>query len=254
MTSRRSSRSASERCGSGRRAVKLAARVKPAYGPTLHDLAQARFGGLPRGARVPLGAAAIALVAVIIALALRGGPGGVSASAGGLRFSFRYADLHRERPAAGEVLSLAAHEGSRLAAQIAIAPLRLPPYAGDVTGIEPLVAANYAQAFAARTPGVTLQTTGPTIVNGTAGYNFTYTRQIAGATYFGRVIFLTPSIGGDRGVIVSLLAQPFLAGIVGPGKSNLAGALYEPGQGGVGVLFQPSGLLSEPLATLRISG
>lgn len=233
--------------------MKLAARVKPVYGPMLPDLAEARFGGLPRGA---LGAVAVALVAVIALFALRGGPSAVSGSAGSVRFSFRYSGLQRERPPVGDVLLLARYRGARLVAQIAIAPLRLPPYAGYATGIEPLVAANYMHSFAAGTVGVALQNTGPTVVNGTAGYNFTYTREISGETYFGRVIFLTPSIGvGERGgVIVSLLAQPVLSGIIGPGKIARAGALYEPGQGGVGVLFQPSGLLSEPLATLRISG
>jgi hypothetical protein len=67
------------------------------------------------------------------------------------------------------------------------------------------------------------------------------------------VILLTPSESGDRNaLLITMLAQPVRAGIIGPGAGALAGALYEPGQGGVGVLFQPDGLLSLPLATFRL--
>lgn len=235
--------------------MRLAARVKPAYGPTVLDLAEERLGRRAPRALTVTGTLLMLVIALIVLLALRGGSRALSGSAGSVSFSFRYSGLRRERAPAPYTLLLVAYRRSRLAAQIAIAPLRLPPYSGNATGIEPVLAANYMRALVARTPGVTLQNTGPTIVNGIAGYNFTYTRQVGASSYFGRVIFLTPSVTGDRaGVIVSLLAQPVLAGIVGSGRNDLAGALYEPGQGGVGVLFQPSGLLSEPLATLRIAG
>ena len=236
--------------------MRLAARVKPAYGPTLPDLAEARFGALPRSARRTIAAVPLLLVAVIALLAVRGGSTVASGTAGGVHFSFRYTGLRREPAAPGQALVLAGHKGGRLAARIVIAPLRLPAYQGDATGIEPLVATNMMRALAAHTHGIRLENTGPTIVGGVAGYDFTYEREISGQTYFGRVILITPSIagGGREGLILSLLAEPVLAGIVAAGKSELAGALYEPGQGGVGVLFQPSGLLSEPLATLRISG
>jgi hypothetical protein len=234
--------------------VKLAARVKPAYGPMLPDLVARRLGGLPRAAR-PVGLVfGVCVVALTLILTLRGGSAAISATAGSVRFSFDYTGLAREPAPAGDVVALAAHRGSRLVAQILVAPLRLPPFSGDATGVEPVVAAGAMRLLAARTPGVTLENTGPTIVNGLAGYNFTYTQRRGGATYFGRVIFLTPSSRSRAGLIVSLLAEPVSAGIIAPGGSSLAGALYEPGQGGVGVLFQPSGLLSRPLATLRIAG
>ncbi len=233
--------------------MKIAAQVKSAYGPTLPDLARARFGTERKGIRAAAGLTAVCVAVVALVLVLRGGPDTINASAGGVRVSFKYAGLRRERAPTADALLLARHEGSRLVAEIAVAPLRLPASATQATGIEPLVAANYMRSLAARTPGVVLQDTGPTIVNGLAGYNFTYTQTIGGEDYFGRVIFLTPA-GRRAGVIVSLLAQPVLSGIIGGTASNLAGALYEPGQGGVGVLFQPSGLLSEPLATLRLAG
>lgn len=233
--------------------MKIAAEVKSAYGPTLPDLARARFGTQRKGIRVAAALVAACVAAVVLGLVLRGGPDTIHARAGGVRVSFRYTGLRRGRAPAGDALLLARHEGSRLVAEISLAPLRLPAGDGQATAVEPLVAANYMRSLAARTPAVVLQNTGPTIVNGIAGYNFTYTRMIGGEDYFGRVIFLTAA-GRSAGVIVSLLAQPVLSGIIGRTASNLAGALYEPGQGGVGVLFQPSGLLSEPLATLRLAG
>jgi hypothetical protein len=231
--------------------VRLAADVKPEFGPTMPQL----LGGVPRWLRAA--AALIVAVAVLVVVLdeLRGGSSSISGGGRGVSFSFSFNGLVRETPPPGHYALLESHtRAGRLVAEIDVAPLRLPPYAGNVIGIEPVVAANYMRAFAARTPGVVLQSAAPTLVNGTAGYNFTYTRVIAGLTYFGRVIFLTPSSAGGRdGVIVSLLAQPVLSGIIAPGASALAGALYEPGQGGVGVLFQPAGTLSLPLATLRVS-
>lgn len=251
MISRRCSRSANELVPR----VRLAADVKPEYGPTLPDVFEARLGGGPKRLR-GIAAAVIAVLALIaVLLAVHGASSSISGGGRGVSFSFSYSGLQSEAAPRGEYVVLTAHRAARLAARIEVGPLRLPAYAGNIIGIEPLIAANYMRAFAARTPGVVLQGAGPTVVDGTSGYNFTYARRIAGATYYGRVIFITPPGSRPRyGLTVSLLAQPVLSGIIGRGASALAGALYEPGQGGVGVLFQPAGLLSQPLATLRVSG
>ncbi len=204
-------------------------------------------------------AAAVLLLALFVLVvglvALRGSASTISGRGEGISFSFSYRGLQRRPAPAGALALLDARRGGQVIAQIELRPLHLPAYGGDVIGIEPLIAANYMRAFAKRTPGVVVSGAGPTVVNGAAGYNFTYTRRERAGTYFGRVIFLTaPTTHPRRGLIVSLLAQPVLSGVIGHGAGALAGALYEPGQGGVGVLFQPSGLLSLPLATLRLSG
>ncbi|HEX2704006.1 MAG TPA: hypothetical protein VHM72_11330 [Solirubrobacteraceae bacterium] len=235
--------------------MRLAADVKPEYGPTLPDIFELRLGGVPK--RLRSIAAAVIAVAVLITvlLVVRGGARSINGGGHGVSFSFSYAGLQRENTPPGQYVLLAARRAGRLAARITVGPLHLPDYAGNVIGIEPVIAANYMRAFAVRTPGVVLQGAAPTAVDGTTGYNFTYTRRIAGSDYYGRVIFITPPGPHPRqGLTVSLLAQPVLSGIIGQGKSALAGALYEPGQGGVGVLFQPAGLLSLPLATLRVAG
>lgn len=235
--------------------MRLAADVKDDYRPTLPDILEARLGGVPKTLRTVTAAVIAVAVLIAVLLAVRGGSSSISGGAHGVSFSFSYSGLRPERAPHGEDVLLVARDGARLAALIEVAPLRLPAYRGNVIGIEPLIAANYMRAFAARTTGVVLQGAGPTVVNGTSAYNFTYTRRIAGSTYFGRVIFITPPGSRPRyGLTVSLLAQPVLSGIIGRGASALAGALYEPGQGGVGVLFQPVGLLNQPLATLRVSG
>jgi len=235
--------------------LRLAADVKPEYGPTLPDILEARLGGVPRRPRTISAAVIVAAVLIAVLLALRGGSSSISGDAHGVSFSFSYSGLQRETAPHGDDVLLVARDAARLAAQIEVAPLQLPAYRGNVIGIEPLIAANYMRAFAAHTSGVLLQGAAPTVVDGTSAYNFTYTRRIAGSTYFGRTIFITPPGSHPRyGLTVSLLAQPVLSGIIGRGASALAGALYEPGQGGVGVLFQPAGLLNQPLATLRVTG
>lgn len=235
--------------------MRLGAEVKPEFGPSLPRLLDARVGGIPRRLRTIAAALVVLIVAVVLIESLRGGASTISGGGAGVSFSFDYSGLVRETTPPGAYALLERHTaGGRLIAEIELSPLRLPPYAGDVAGIEPVVSADFMRSLAARAPGVVLQSAGPTLVDGIAGYNFTYTRELAGSTYFGRVIFLTPSSAtGRSGIVVSLLAQPLLSGIVGAGKHALADALYEPGQGGVGVLFQPSGTLSLPLATLRLS-
>ncbi len=234
--------------------MRLAGDVKPQFGPTLPDLLASRVAGLPKRAR---SAALAVLVVVAIAIALaavRGHSSSLSGAGNGVSFSFDYSGLVREPAPPGDYALLDAHSDGRLVARIALSPLTLPAYAGNVIGIEPLIAANYMSAFAAKTPGVVLQGAGPTVIGAVAAYNFTYTQRLDRSVYYGRVIFVTPTVSHPRhGLVVSLLAQPVLSGIIGPGPSALAGALYEPGQGGVGVLFQPAGLLSRPLATLRVS-
>jgi hypothetical protein len=233
--------------------LKLAARVKPEFGPALPELLGTRFGAVPRRLRSLITLLVAAVIVIVVLETLHGAASSISDSEHGVSFGFNYSGLAPQATPAGQYALLAAHRGNQLVAELEVGPLRLPAYGGNTTGVEPLVAANYMSAFMARTTGVVIQSAGPTLVNGTAGYNFTYTRRIARATYFGRVIFLTPSSGSRTGVTVSLLAQPVLAGIIGPGASALAGALYEPGQGGVGVLFQPAGLLSLPLATFYVA-
>lgn len=234
--------------------MRLAGDVKPEFGPTLPDLLASRVAGVPKRLR-SVSLAAVVVVAVVVALvALRGHSSALSGGGGGVTFSFDYAGLTREPTPPGEYALLAANRDGRLAARIALSPLHLPAYRGNVIGIEPLIAANYMSAFAAKTPGVVLEGAGPTVVGPIAAYNFTYTQRLAGSVYYGRVIFVTPQESHPRrGLVVSLLAEPVLSGIVGSAPSALAGAIYEPGQGGVGVLFQPAGLLSEPLATLRVA-
>jgi hypothetical protein len=234
-------------------ATVLGARVKPEFGPSLPELLESRVLRIPKGLR---GAVAVVVIAILIALGFtvaKGGASSINRQVPGMSFSFSYRALKSQTPPAGEYALLQARHGSQLAARLEIAPLRLPAYSGDINGLAPVVMANYIRGLAVRTPGFVLQSEGPTSVNGIAGYNFTYTQAIAGATYFGRVILLTRHASGDRdGLLVSLLAEPVLAGIIGPGRSALAGAIYEPGQGGVGVLFQPAGLLALPLATFRL--
>jgi hypothetical protein len=253
MTSTRCLPLGSERASTSGVALMLGARVKPEYGPSLPELLESRavrVGLRLRGLFVLVTIAVVVIVGLSLAT---GGASLISRSVPGMSFSFSYASMQREAAPPGQYALVEKRRGSELVARLAVAPLPLPAYAGDVSGLAPVVMGNYVRALAAQTPGFVLQTEGPTSVNGIAGYNFTYTEGIDGTTYYGRVIMVTQHQSGERrALMISLLAQPVLAGTIGPGRSALAGALYEPGQGGVGVLFQPAGLLALPLATLRL--
>jgi hypothetical protein len=113
----------------------------------------------------------------------------------------------------------------------------LPAYFGQISGLEPVMMANYLRAFAARTPGFLLQSEGRTRVNTIPGYSFSYRRVLHGMPYYGRVTFLTPALSGDRhGLILSMLVQPRLGAVAAPDA--------------VGEV----GVLSEVLATFQIGG
>lgn len=235
--------------------MNVGARVKPEFGPMLPALLEQRLIWIPRRIRSILAAATL-VVALIVAVGVaRGGAATLSRSAPGVAFSFAYTALHQEPTPAGEYALLEASADGALSARLEVGPLRLPRYFGDLSGVEPVIAAADIRTLAARIPSFALRSEGPTVLGGLAAYNFTYTRTIDGASYFGRVILVTPRFTGARlGLTVSMLAQPVRAGLIGPGAAALAGALYEPGQGGVGVLFQPDGILSRPLATFQLSG
>jgi hypothetical protein len=231
----------------------LGARVKPEFGPTLPELLESRALRVPRWFRGALTTLIVAVVLIVVAVVVHRQTSTFSRSAPGVSFSFSPGSLQREPVPAGQYALFAAHRGAQLTAELEVGPLTLPAYGGEMSGLEPLIAASDIRALAATVPGFALDGEGPTVLGGDDGYNFTYTRPLHDETYYGRVILLTARFAGvRRGVTISMLAQPVLAGIIGSGRAALAGALYEPGQGGVGVLFQPAGTLSGPLASFRL--
>ena len=98
----------------------------------------------------------------------------------------------------------------RLEDSFAVAPLRLPPYAGTLPGELPLYAAGYIAALGHRYRGFALGSEGKTRINTIPGYQVVYTATVEGQTMWGRdVLLLPPNRRGVRdGVQITMLTSP----------------------------------------------
>src|SRR4051812_25513368 len=115
--------------------------IKPEYGPTLGRLLAPRWHALPALARRAAIAAVVVLAAVVAGavLALLD----ASYSHGGrVPFSFRYRSLYRVKPDPGGYVRVE-KRGSEAALlySLAVDPVTLPPYRGELSGAIPIFAA-----------------------------------------------------------------------------------------------------------------
>ncbi|MGA2469397.1 MAG: hypothetical protein ABSG64_01745 [Solirubrobacteraceae bacterium] len=204
------------------------ARIKPEYGPMLPELFAARLAGLPRHLRGVLAGAALVCVLVVAFVLAARGSASFSHRADGVSFSFSYVSLQQAATPPGQYVLAVKRRDGQVFVRFEVGPLTLPSYSGEISGLEPVMMANYIRAFAARTPGFLLASEGRTRVNAIPGYDFTYRRVLDGTRYYGRVIFLTPQLSGDRhGLILSMLVQPVLGAVADPDAVGEVGVLSE---------------------------
>lgn len=182
--------------------------LKPQYGPTLGRLLEPRWHAaraLTRGVAIAAGAAlSIALIAGVLSLLDAG-----YSHAGAVPFSFRYRGLYRTTPDPGGYVKVARSAHGRLEDSFAVGGLRIPPYAGSVTGTLPLRSAGYVRKLQRRFAGFRLQSEGKTRITSTlAGYDVRYSALIDGRRLSGRDIFLLPSGKHVReGVVLEMLSS-----------------------------------------------
>jgi hypothetical protein len=182
--------------------------MKAQYGPTLGQLLAPRWRAAARPTRWALILGAVSVLAVLVAAGLT--LENASYSHGGrLPFSFSYRGLYHATPATGEYVSLKRlSPGGRLEDSFAVEPLRLPPYAGRVSGELPLYAAGYIQALKARFPDFELRAEGKSNINVQTAYDIYFTTRTDGQTDFGRVVLYMPSPAGVReGVAIVMLTS-----------------------------------------------
>jgi hypothetical protein len=215
--------------------------LKAEYGPTLVQLAAPRWrraGVRTRRLAVLL---ALLLAAGILAgvLALRS----ATISHGGhVPFSFAYRELSKSAPEAGTYVRVQRSAGGHLQDSFAVAPLRLPQYAGSVTAAYALYASGYIRALAARYPDFQLVAEGPvrtsafgsweelppsTIYYHVPTYTIAFTARVQGRLLYGRDIWLVPNHAGAReGVDIRMLSA---AGThLSPTTLGTAGVLSRP--------------------------
>jgi|HigsolmetaAR202D_1030399.scaffolds.fasta_scaffold43764_2 hypothetical protein len=171
--------------------------VRPEFGPTLPELVGPRLRRLPRAARIALAVAAAAVATAVLALALGAGEEEqVVVAREGEPFNFIYRPpFERREPRAGEIVRV----GSATEF-MAVRPLRLEPFRGDVAGMLPVHAAREQIRLARELPGFMWRFDGRANVNRIQGYEFSYQYRPDGRLTYGRRIYLLPTPTSRVGV------------------------------------------------------
>ena len=207
-----------------------AVRMKPQYGPTLGVLLSPRWRAASPLARRSVIAAGVGLLALLVSAGLTLENARYSRG-GRVPFSFSYRSLYRVAPGAGEFVKMQRHRSDgELEDSLAVGPLRLPPYSGDVSGELPLYAAGYITQLSRRYPQFELAGEGKTKVDTIFAYAVSYTTLLNGRTMWGRDILLLPERPGVReGVDIVMLTSPSANSQVdSPAEVGSAGVLSRP--------------------------
>jgi hypothetical protein len=183
--------------------------MKPEYGPTLGQLLAPRW----RAASPFTRAAVIAALVVLLALMLAAGltlENSTFSHYGRVPFSFSYRDLYRTAPDAGGYVKLQRRRANgRLEDSLAVDPLLLPAYSGELSAELPLYAASYIRGLTRRYVHFVLRGEGRTNVNTVPGYSIFYTAVVEGRRMYGRDVLLLPERAGAReGVVIAMLTSP----------------------------------------------
>jgi hypothetical protein len=133
------------------------------------------------------------------------------AHSGRVPFSFAYRDLFRTQPDAGGYVRVVRRRADgRLRDSLAVEPLVLPPYTGELSAELPLYAERYIRELGRRHEGFALRGEGKAKINGMiSAYDVLYTTIVAGRRLFGRDVLLLPERPGAReGVTIVMLTTP----------------------------------------------
>jgi hypothetical protein len=183
----------------------MPASLRPGFGPALPALLRERFGLAPRTTLVAA-AVAMLLLAGGILVAWRLSAERQLVHEGEPVFNLLYDDdaLREVDPRPGELARLEGRRG-RVSVTIAVRPLRVPPFRGDVAkGLLPVVAERYMDALRQRDPTFVIRDEGRSTVNDSPGYQIAYRTGSAGAFTYWREIFVVPDEEAPRlGVILT---------------------------------------------------
>ena len=183
--------------------------VREEFGPTLPELLGERL-------RVPVRTVwrVLAAVGVVVVLVLawllfvRDTPGqaGVIVREP-VTYNLIYTDaLRRVAPRAGESLRLQSRSGSPQS--LAVRPLRLAPYKGDVSAALTLLSARLIDEMSATYPGFLWRGDGRVNINQQPGYQIVFQARIGGRTTYGKRVLLVaaPDPPPHAGLDITLLA------------------------------------------------
>jgi hypothetical protein len=182
--------------------------LKPQYGPTLGTLLAPHWHAASRAVRGAVIAAGAALAAIVIAAVFTLLPATYS-HGGAAPFHFSYRGLFRTHPEPGEYVRIERRAAGRLEDSFAVSSLRLPPYAGGLSGELPVYASGYIGGLRGRFSDFVLRGEGKTRVNTVPAYNIFFTATIDGRELYGRDVLLLPERSEARdGVAIEMLSTP----------------------------------------------
>jgi hypothetical protein len=185
--------------------------VRPEFGPTLPELLGPRVRALPRVVRIALVAVAALVVIAAAAFLLRDRRDTRSQAVvrTPVAFNLLYPKpLERVAPRGREVLRLQTPAGTAAPQSVAVTPLRLPPYRGDVGAVLLGMSGPLIAQMQRTIPGFVERADGRVNYNRQPGYEIQFQAKIGGRTTYGRRTLLVP--GGDtpprQGVDIMMLA------------------------------------------------
>jgi hypothetical protein len=193
--------------------------------PTLADVLRPRLARLPRWARWALAAAALLAAALVAWRVLdRGQSGTHYVRRTPLEFNFRYAGgLHQVPPHGAELVRLERRHDGLFLDSLAVEPVTLPSFPGNVSGLLPAYAEREIAALRGRFRDFELLREGKSRLNQVPGYEVQFTARLGPRRLYGREILLPqPAPGEDlahptgvlqngrarNGVRILLLATP----------------------------------------------
>jgi hypothetical protein len=209
----------------------VAVPIKPEYGPTLGRLLAPWWHRCSVLTRRVLIACGVVLLAGVVALVLtllnatysHGSP---------VPFSFAYRGLYSVAPEPGGYVRIEKRTASRrLEYSLAVDPLTLPPYVGDLSGELPMYASGYIEQLRRSYPDFVLIGEGKTRVNTVPAYDVLYTARVEGRTMYGKNVLLVAEhpVGRRAGVDIVMLTAPGASRqIEGPIEVGTTGVLMRP--------------------------
>jgi hypothetical protein len=164
--------------------------VREEFGPTLPEVLGPRIGVRTRTLWLALAALGAVAVVVVAWLSLRPDPGRTNTVVREpITFNLLYTDVvARVAPHAGEVLRLQTRSGPPQS--LAVRPLRLPPYRGDVSATFALMSVRLIDEMRASYPGFVYRGDGRVSLSKQPGYQIVFQARIGGRTTYGKRVLL----------------------------------------------------------------
>jgi hypothetical protein len=164
--------------------------VREEFGPTLPEVLGPRIGVRTRTLWLALAALGALALVVVAWLSLRPDPGRTNTIVREpITFNLLSTDVvARVAPHPGEVLRLQTRSGPPQS--MAVRPLRLPPYRGDVSATFALMSVRLIDEMRASYPGFVYRGDGRVSISKQPGYQIIFQARIGGRTTYGKRVLL----------------------------------------------------------------